>query len=122
MKVGLKETLTLLSKGYTKKEIEALADIDAEVEKEAKAEPAPEPAPEPAADPITEQEEDEPDYKKLYEELKQKNENDQEELKKKDETIKKIQQDNVNKNILPDIEQNNIDNMNSLKEALRSFY
>ena len=122
MKVGLKETLILLSKGYTKKEIEALADIDAEVEKEAKAEPAPEPAPEPAADPITEQEEDEPDYKKLYEELKQKNENDQEELKKKDETIKKIQQDNVNKNILPDIEQNNIDNMNSLKEALRSFY
>lgn len=118
MKVGLKETLTLLSKGYTKKEIEALADIDAEVEKEAEAEPAPEPA----ADPITEQAEAEPDYKKLYEELKQKNENDQEELKKKDETIKKIQQDNVNKNILPDIEQNNIDNMNSLKEALRSFY
>ena len=118
MKVGLKETLILLSKGYTKKEIEALADIDAEVEKEAEAEPAPEPA----ADPITEQAEAEPDYKKLYEELKQKNENDQEELKKKDETIKKIQQDNVNKNILPDIEQNNIDNMNSLKEALRSFY
>ena len=118
MKVGLKETLTLISKGYTKKEIEALADIDAEVEKEAEAEPAPEPA----ADPITEQAEAEPDYKKLYEELKQKNENDQEELKKKDETIKKIQQDNVNKNILPDIEQNNIDNMNSLKEALRSFY
>lgn len=118
MKVGLKETLTLISKGYTKKEIEALADIDAEVEKEAEAEPAPEPA----AEPITEQAEAEPDYKKLYEELKQKNENDQEELKKKDETIKKIQQDNVNKNILPDIEQNNIDNMNSLKEALRSFY
>lgn len=118
MKVGLKETLTLLSKGYSKKEIEALADIDAEVEKEAEAEAAPEPA----AEPITEQEESEPDYKKLYEELKQKNENDQEELKKKDETIKKIQQDNVNKNILPDIEQNNIDNMNSLKEALRSFY
>lgn len=114
MKVGLKETLTLISKGYTKKEIEALANIDAEVEKEAEAEPEP--------DPITEQAEAEPDYKKLYEELKQKNENDQEELKKKDETIKKIQQDNVNKNILPDIEQNNIDNMNSLKEALRSFY
>lgn len=118
MKVGLKETLTLLSKGYTKKEIEALADIDAEVEKEAEAEPAPEPA----AEPVTEHAEAEPDYKKLYEELKQKNENDQEELKKKDETIKKIQQDNVNTNILPDIEQNNIDNMNSLKEALRSFY
>lgn len=120
MKVGLKETLTLISKGYTKKEIEALADIDAEIEKEAEAEPEAEPAaaPEASADPVTE----EVDYKKLYEELMQKNKTDQEELKKKDETIKKIQQDNVNKNILPDIEQNNIDNMNSLKEALRSFY
>ena len=118
MKVGLKETLTLISKGYTKKEIEALADIDAADEQEAKEEASAEEAKEETSEPAAE----EVDYKKLYEELKQKNDNDQAELKKKNETIKKIQKENVNENNLPDYEQNKEDNMKSLKEALRSFY
>ena len=119
MKVGLKETLTLISKGYTKKEIEALADIDAADEQEAKEEAsAEETKEEETSEPATE----EVDYKKLYEELKQKNESDQAELKKKDETIKKIQKENVNENNMPDYEQNKEDSMKSLKEALRSFY
>ena len=118
MKVGLKETLTLISKGYTKKEIEALADIDAADEQKAKEASAEEAKEEKTSEPATE----EVDYKKLYEELKQKNDNDQAELKKKDETIKKIQKENVNENNLPDYEQNKEDSMKSLKEALRSFY
>ena len=118
MKVGLKETLTLISKGYTKKEIEALADIDAADEQETKEEASAEETKEEPSEPETE----EVDYKKLYEELKQKNDNDQAELKKKDETIKKIQKENVNENNLPDYEQNKEDSMKSLKEALRSFY
>ena len=118
MKVGLKETLTLISKGYTKKEIEALADIDAADEQEAKEEASAEETKEETSEPETE----EVDYKKLYEELKQKNDNDQAELKKKDETIKKIQKENVNENNLPDYEQNKEYSIKSLKEALRSFY
>ena len=118
MKVGLKETLTLISKGYTKKEIEALADIDAAAEQEKKEEGSAEEKNEEGSA----EEKNEPDYKKLYEELKQKNDNDQAELKKKDETIKKIQKENVNENNLPDYDQNKEDSMKSLKEALRSFY
>ena len=69
MKVGLKETLTLISKGYTKKEIEALADIDAADEQEAKEEAS---AEETKEEETSEPETEEVDYKKLYEELKQK--------------------------------------------------
>ena len=45
-KVGLKDTLALLAKGYSKKEIDALAAVDEENETEQKEEnPAPAPAP-----------------------------------------------------------------------------
>ena len=122
-KVGLKDTLTLLAKGYSKKDIDALAEIDEqnEAQPEAPAQITPDPVPEaPAkdeeADPV------ETDYKKLYEELLEKNEQTNEENKKKDDLIKKIQKNNTNDNILPDIEKKKEDDINSLKDALRSFY
>ena len=76
MKVS--EQLLLLSKGYTRKEIEALKEQEAkELEESAK---DPEPEKEEKKDP-----EPETDYKKLYDELKaqtQKNEADLKELQK----------------------------------------
>ena len=78
MKVS--EQLLLLSKGYTRKEIEALKEQEAkELEESSK---DPEPEKEDKKDPEPEKE---PDYKKLYDELKaqtQKNEADLKELQK----------------------------------------
>ena len=76
-KVGLKDTLALIAKGYSKKEIDALAAIDEEQEAPEKDEapsatPAPvedKKAPEDAAAKESIQE---PDYKSMYEELLEK--------------------------------------------------
>ena len=99
-KVGLKDTLALLAKGYSKKEIDALAAVDDENEANPAHDPVletPPPAPEPAApaepedkkDPEPEDKKDpEPDYKKMYEEEVQKR-------KEAEEKTKKLQQDNV---------------------------
>ena len=54
-KIGLRATVALLTKGYTKKEIEELAAIDEEQEK----------TPEPEEQP-KEKEEEQPDYKAMY--------------------------------------------------------
>lgn len=83
-KVGLKDTLALLAKGYSKKEIDALAAVDEENEAEQKEEaPAPAPAP-------VEEKEEEPDYKAMYEELLAKN-------KESEAKITKLQKDNIHK-------------------------
>ena len=80
MKVS--EKLMLISKGYSKKEIQELEKQEAEeLENENKEDPAP------APDPVPEKEE--PDYKKMFEELKaqsDKNEADLKELQKKNRT------------------------------------
>ena len=110
-KVGLKDTLALLAKGYSKKEIDALAAVDEENE----ANPAPDPVPEtppPAPDPAAPAE---PDYKQLYEEQLKKN-------KEQDEQIKKIQKKNINTNSLPDLEIERQKAQDSLIDSLRSFY
>lgn len=99
-KIGLRDTLALRAAGYSKKEIEALAAIDDEQDQKAdqdnaadnkkepdqKDENVPESTPTP--DP-------EPDYKAMYEELMKKN---QESLEK----LKKLQEQNVHKNMAPD--------------------
>ena len=92
-KVGLKDVLALRAAGYSKKEIDALAAIDEENETNPEPDPEPEtppPAPDPEApaDP-------EPDYKAMYEDLMKKN---QESLEK----LKKLQEQNVHKNMAPD--------------------
>ena len=122
-KVGLKETLTLLAAGYKKKDIDALADIDEDIQQEEPDQPAQEDkkATVPNAD-QEQQQEQEPDYKALYEDLLKKQEEKDSEIKEKDEKIKKIQKDNVNSNSLPDIEKERAASQASLIDAIKSFY
>ena len=125
-KVGLKDTLSLLAKGYSKKEIDALAAIDEEQEAlatdEAQSEaPAPvedkkapvedNQAPEDAAAKESIQE---PDYKKMYEDLLKKNE--QTEAK-----VTKLQQANVNKDSAPASEEAQKKQEEDLQNLFRSF-
>ena len=84
-KVGLKDTLALLAKGYSKKEIDALAAVDEENEAEQKEE-----APAPAPAPVEEKKEEVPDYKAMYEDLLAKN-------KESEAKITKLQKDNIHK-------------------------
>lgn len=128
-KVGLKDTLALLAKGYTKKEIDALAAVDEESEKETENKNDNSQTPDPSEDNKKAQDDaaakksnPEPDYKKMYEELLKKQEENQEQIKQKDETIKKIQKDNINSNSLPDLEAQREAEHNSLVDAFRSFY
>lgn len=115
-KVGLKDTLALLAKGYSKKEIDALAAIDEEQEKK---DPEPEekkdPEPEKKDPEVEEKKDPEPDYKKMYEDLLKENQ-------EKDAQIKEIQKENVNENSLPDLEKQYEEETNSLNEAFKSFY
>ena len=109
-KVGLKETLSLLAAGYKKKDIEALAAIDEEQEKEE----APAPAPVPEQPKNEKQENDEPDYKALYEELKKKNEESQ-------AKITKLQQDNIHADSAPAVEEQRQQQQDDLLSMVRTF-
>ena len=102
-KVGLKDTLALLAKGYSKNEIDALAAVDEENEKnqvvpsEPPKEPEPAPASPPAAAPAPVQDnKTEPDS--IPEDLKKQIEELQDKLKESEEKLKKLQQDNVHAN------------------------
>lgn len=122
-KVGLKETLALLAAGYKKKDIEALAAIDEDSQQEQNVDPAPEIKKDP--DPEIEQaqsKDPDPDYKQLYEDLLKQSQDKDEQIKAQDEKIKKIQKDNVNENVLPDMNKAREESELSLIEAIRSFY
>lgn len=94
-KVGLKETLSLLAAGYKKKDIEALAAIDEELEdKNLSSDTAPETVPAAQEPQKEEVKKEEPDYKKMYDELLAKHE-------KTENTLKQLQQDNVHKDSAP---------------------
>lgn len=123
-KVGLKDTLTLLAKGYSKKEIDALAELDEQTadqapasedkkEQDRKSEVVPESTPD--SDP-------EPDYKTMYEDLLKEKEAKEKEIKDKDEQIKEIQKDNIHEDNLPEIEKTYEEEEASLIDAIRSFY
>ena len=109
-KVGLKDTLALLAKGYTKKDIDELAAIDeqnaeesAKNEKQETEEKAPE-----------EEKEPKPDYKTMYEDL----------LKKNQETeakVTKLQQDNIHENSAPAAAEAKAKEQESLNDLVRSF-
>lgn len=108
-KVGLKETLALLAAGYKKKDIEALAEIDDQQE----VTPAPDPVPAPA--PVEETpKQEEPDYKKMYEDLKKQNEETQ-------AKITKLQQDNIHKDSTPATEEDKKAEQDGLLNMVRSF-
>lgn len=116
-KVGLKETLTLLAAGYKKKDIDALAAIDDEQDSNKEAEapasnndaPAPAPAPTPEEDKKID-----PDTVKQMEELQAK-------LKESEEKLKKLQQDNINKDSAPAAEEAKKQQAESLNDLVRSF-
>ena len=110
-KVGLKETLSLLAAGYKKKDIEALAAIDEENEavpeiQEEKSEHVSENKAEP--------EKEKPDYKKMYEDLKKKNEETQ-------AKITKLQQDNIHQDSTPATEEDKKAEQDGLLNMVRSF-
>ena len=118
-KVGLKDTLALIAKGYSKKEIDALAAIDEEQEapatEEAQSE-APAPvednnAPENAAAKESIQE---PDYKSMYEELLEKN-------KQSEAKITKLQQSNIHTDSAPAYEEIKKKQEEDLQSLFRSY-
>ena len=113
-KVGLKDTLTLLAKGYSKKDIDALAAIDEESNQEEQP-VVPDEDKVPVSDPGQAQEKDqEPDYKAMYEELLEKS-------NKTEATLKKIQQDNVHKDSAPAAAEQKKIEQESLTNLVRGF-
>ena len=131
-KVGLADTLKLLSAGYKKKDIDALAAIDEEntpdpkqkeevPPKHEKEEVPPkhekeEVPPKHEKEEVKEEEkkEEEPDYKKLYEELKALND----EIEKK---VTKLQQDNIHKNSAPAAAEAKKNEQDALTNLVRGF-
>jgi len=118
MKVGLKETLSLLAAGYKKKDIEAMIAAEEEEDQkeaeQAQAQPA-------APEDIKAQENadakestPEPDYKKMLEEK-------QKELEEIQAKLNKIQQDNVHGNSAPAAEEAAKNQQESLTNLVRSF-
>ncbi len=112
-KVGLKDTLSLLAKGYSKKEIDALAAVDEEMEQKAEESVKHEKQEKEIPAPVEEKTE-EPDYKTMYEELLKKN-------KETEETIKKIQKENVNSDSTPATEELLKKQQEDLSNLVRSF-
>lgn len=111
--IGLKDTLTLLKSGMTLQEIkerEALDNLPGDEAKEKDPEPkTPEEGAAPAEDPAPEI-----DYKAEYEKL----------LKEKEQTEKDLtalQQENVHKNMGPDVEEAQKKQTESLHNMARSF-
>lgn len=111
--IGLKDTLTLLKSGMTLQEIkerEALDNLPGDEAKEKDPEPkTPEEGAAPAEDPAPEI-----DYKAEYEKL----------LKEKEQTEKDLtalQQENVHKNMGPDVKEAQKKQTESLHNMARSF-
>ena len=113
-KVGLKDTLTLLAKGYSKKDIDALAEIDEQNEaqqQEAPAQVTPDPVPAPVPE---EDKKIDPEMVKQMEELQAK-------LKESEEKLKKLQKENINKDSAPLSEEAKKQERESLLNMARSF-
>lgn len=116
-KVGLKDTLTLLAKGYTKKDIDALAEIDEQNESQQPETPAapiitdsfPAPAPVPEEDKKID-----PEMVKQMEELQAK-------LKESEEKLKKLQKENINKDSAPAAAEAKQKETESLLSMVRGF-
>ena len=125
-KVGLKDTLALLAKGYSKKEIDALAAVDEENEKnqvvpsEPK-EPEPAPASPPAAPAPVLDDKKEPEDNKIPEDLKKQMEDLQAKLKESEDKLKKLQQDNVHANSAGATDDAKNKEQDALTNLVRSF-
>lgn len=118
-KVGLKETLALLAAGYKKKDIDALAAIDEEAEgsvpgNNADTNPSAPINTDPAPAPVPEKKKIDPDTVKQMEELQAK-------LKESEEKLKKLQQDNINKDSAPAAAEAKQKEAESLTNLVRGF-
>lgn len=102
MKLGLKDTITLLSKGYSKKEIDEMIALDDQKEQDDKKDPQlkTDPKPEDKKDP-------EPDYKALYEQSQK--------------DLMEAQKANSKKDISDDLQKKQLEADESLKNLVRSF-
>lgn len=115
MKVGLKETLSLLAAGYKKKDIDALIAADEEDSK--KEEQPVVPSEDKVTDPDPGQaqvKDPEPDYKKMYEELLEQN-------KKIEAKVTKLQQDNIHKDSAPSAAEAREKEQQALTDLVRGF-
>ena len=113
-KVGLKDTLTLLAKGYSKKDIDALAEIDEQNEAQQQEAPAADPLPAAPAPVPEEDKKIDPEMVKQMEELQAK-------LKESEEKLKKLQKENINKDSAPLSEEVKKKEQESLLNMARSF-
>ena len=113
-KVGLKDTLTLLAKGYSKKDIDALAEIDEQNEVQQQETPAPDPVPAPAAPVAEEDKKIDPEMVKQMEELQAK-------LKESEEKLKKLQKENINQDSAPAAAEAKQKETESLLSMVRGF-
>ena len=117
-KVGLKDTLALLAKGYSKKDIDELAAIDEAQEAQAE-QKTEEPAPAPA---ITPEMQD-----KMNELLAQIKENEEklaqltQEKDAAEAKVTKLQQDNVHSNSAPAAAEAKKQEQEALTDLVRSF-
>lgn len=104
------EQMLLITKGYSKKEIQELKDMEAEELKASMTEEAPE------EESVKEaaKTEEEPDYKKLYEELLAKHE-------KTEEDLKDIRDKNIRSNAAPAAEDIKKKQEDTLVSIARSF-
>lgn len=107
--IGLKDTLTLLSKGYSKKDIQELEKLDQD--NEATEAEEPEKKEEAPAEDIKK---DEPDYKSLYEELLKESTADK-------KTIETLQKENTRQDMGPDVEKAKEADAADLLNTIRSF-
>lgn len=118
-KVGLKDTLTLLAKGYTKKDIDALAAIDEEAEGSVPGDNA---DINPSAPIITDSVPAPDEDLKAQLDAKQKElEELQAQLKTNDEKLKKVQQENIHQNSAPMAEEQKKQQNDSLLNLVRGF-
>ena len=115
--IGLAKTLELLAAGYKKKDIEALAALDEQAAEEQK-EDIPEPSQLP--DPEPEKEAD-PDYKAKWEDATKQMNELQEKLKESEDRLKKLQQENINRDSGPAAAEAKQKEAESLQNLVKSF-
>ena len=112
--IGLGDTLQLLKAGYKKKDIDALIAQDEEEKKKADSDSSKEGEVPPAPAAPKQGQEDTPDYKKMYEELLEKN-------KKTEAELTSLQSKNIQKDMSGDAQKAKEEEKASLLDSIKSF-
>lgn len=113
--IGLGDTLSLLKAGYKKKDIDALIAMDEEEKKKADSDSSKVGEVHPAPDSSAQgKQEDTPDYKKMYEEMKASKE-------KIEKVLTDIQQKNIRGDISGDAQKQKEEAASSLLDSIKSF-